>query len=316
MTVFCLFRPSTKRQRSLSPENGNLKKFRLPKPPYTYTGMIALAIESQPDKTICTHDLYEFLRQLFPFFRTAYNEWTNSIRKVLRSHKSFTCVTSMQTGNSVWKVDLSTLPRNTFDLKKNTVDAENWAPTLFQQVNMPEIVLPPPVVVGMPSVVPGRVTAVNTTSGNTADGCSFNPDLNICVDDIFQSVTSPERDLEIIDDSRRGDIFDNSPFQFFALPRPLPMPTLPSTHNVTSTKEFQQLQHLVHNQASSLLVSPEVAVNNLRLLCDSVTSIFSDDTDSKVLHQTRDSMYSTNRLLDNLEKDVDIADLVNISLLN
>lgn len=320
---YCFLFRSTKRQRSSSPEpkvnSKKLKTARLPKPPYTYIGMIVLAAESQPEKSISTYDLFEFLKELFPFFRTSYTGWTNTIRKILKEHKAFTCVTQLKLGNSVWKVDLSELPSHTFDRKQGIVDSENWAPTLFQQVNMPEIVIPS----SSASTNTSNATLAWLSNAQTTEMSNlpnFNPDLSISVDDMLNSFTNPLP--EMADDARRADIFDNSSFQFFALPRPTVNSTLRKRRNITKTKEYKQLQHIMDNHASSLLVSPEVAVNNLRLLCDSVTSIFGEDKESSstanhtALHnQIGDSTFIADNLLDNLEKDVDIAELVNISLL-
>uniref|UniRef100_A0A914HH32 Fork-head domain-containing protein n=1 Tax=Globodera rostochiensis TaxID=31243 RepID=A0A914HH32_GLORO len=57
--------------------------------PYTYTELIAMAINSQSDQRATLAEIYEFLRVNFDCFRGAYTGWKNCIRHTLTLAKSF-----------------------------------------------------------------------------------------------------------------------------------------------------------------------------------------------------------------------------------
>uniref|UniRef100_A0A183BUG6 Fork-head domain-containing protein n=1 Tax=Globodera pallida TaxID=36090 RepID=A0A183BUG6_GLOPA len=57
--------------------------------PYTYTELIAMAINSQSDQRATLAEIYEFLRINFDCFRGAYTGWKNCIRHTLTLAKSF-----------------------------------------------------------------------------------------------------------------------------------------------------------------------------------------------------------------------------------
>ncbi|KAL3119946.1 hypothetical protein niasHT_007074 [Heterodera trifolii] len=57
--------------------------------PYTYTELIAMAINSQSDQRATLAEIYEYLRVHFDCFRGSYTGWKNCIRHTLTLAKSF-----------------------------------------------------------------------------------------------------------------------------------------------------------------------------------------------------------------------------------
>ncbi|CAC5408624.1 unnamed protein product [Mytilus coruscus] len=276
-----------KRKRSTSPclDNKRQKQDRLPKPPYSYTGMIVLAINNQPDKTITTSALFEFLRTLFPFFCTAYTGWKHTVRKTLSINRCFECIDRIHNGGKVWTVVLAKVPRDVFLLQKNNiVDSGKWAPTLYQHVKLQEITLPVNNVcteaIPISSMSQCPFSSITSSSAIIAEPSfhSVIPDFTFSIDSMFTNINQSPIVQEETDDFRRADCFDSSPLNVLSMQPPqLHMNRRPKPSKITKTKKYKELEQMINNHASNLFVSPDVAVSNLRMLCDSVTSIFHDD---------------------------------------
>ena len=61
-----------------------------PKPPYSYTQLIYLAMKNNPGRNMSVMDIYHFIQTHFPFFKYTKNSlWKNSIRHSLSQYKAF-----------------------------------------------------------------------------------------------------------------------------------------------------------------------------------------------------------------------------------
>ncbi|CAF1072631.1 unnamed protein product [Adineta ricciae] len=60
-----------------------------PKPSYSYIGLIAMAILSSPEQQLVLSDIYQWILDHYPYFRTRGSGWRNSIRHNLSLNDCF-----------------------------------------------------------------------------------------------------------------------------------------------------------------------------------------------------------------------------------
>ncbi|XP_067650933.1 forkhead activin signal transducer 3-like [Haliotis asinina] len=147
------------------------------KPPYTYLGMMVVAIQSTADKRLTLVEIQNALEDMFPFFQGQYKGWKDSVRHNLSHNPCFNKSSRAQTkkkssNGCFWTVDLSLVPGDAF--KRSRVPngmEELWAPTLTKQLNIPDIHLPPP------RTPPKKVFRIRSKKQTTAENdCVHSPD--------------------------------------------------------------------------------------------------------------------------------------------
>ena len=66
-----------------------VKETGFPKPAHSYSSLIALALKSSHTGSMSVSEIYKFMREHYPYFKTAPAGWKNSVRHSLWHNKSF-----------------------------------------------------------------------------------------------------------------------------------------------------------------------------------------------------------------------------------
>ena len=77
------------RARADKPAAAYRRNYTHAKPPYSYISLITMAIQNNPHKMLTLAEIYQFIMDLFPFYRQNQQRWQNSIRHSLSFNDCF-----------------------------------------------------------------------------------------------------------------------------------------------------------------------------------------------------------------------------------
>lgn len=276
--------PVSKRQRTITTpaikKSRNYRRY--PKPPYSYVGMIIVAIETSPEKNVTLKELTASLQNMFSFFNGSYKGWRDSVRHTLSSSPCLIRIDTIKRNSAtVWATDLTKAPSNVFKRQDTDISKDGiWDVILTKQLNIPDIPLPP-------KECPFASTSPSQTSTTTMKASSNSPDFNFSIDNILADITQPA--VEHDDDSRRSINFDYDSPVFTQKNISI------NRHNKSTKKPYSQteLSKLIADQAASCRISQEQAIENLSLLCNSISVPYSTISQSSQQDFTSSTLSTT-----------------------
>ena len=81
--------PGTINHRTADTPSAYRRAYSHAKPPYSYISLITMAIQSSPSKMMTLSEVYQWIMDLFPFYRANQQRWQNSIRHSLSFNDCF-----------------------------------------------------------------------------------------------------------------------------------------------------------------------------------------------------------------------------------
>uniref|UniRef100_A0A1A9WFX5 Fork-head domain-containing protein n=1 Tax=Glossina brevipalpis TaxID=37001 RepID=A0A1A9WFX5_9MUSC len=165
------------------------------KPPYSFSSLIFMAIEGSQEKALPVKEIYAWIVQHFPYFKTAPTGWKNSVRHNLSLNKSFVKVEkapNMGKG-SLWRVEQQQ--------RQNLIQALNRSPFFQNSATVEKVGVKSPGNSSAPAVdsydvIDGGCKSLNTSNASSSHiNSRFDPNLFPNLSKAFKDISDVVPDV-------------------------------------------------------------------------------------------------------------------------
>ncbi|CAF1372929.1 unnamed protein product [Rotaria sordida] len=145
------------------------------KPPYSYVTLIRQAIQSTRMRRMTLNEIYQWIVDSYPYFRTAPPKWKNSIRHNLSLNKCFKRLqrsTNDPGKGSYWAVDESFESNNQMNSRKRKFEDTQQSPHMLPSSPGTLIQQPPGIYTSNNPMICGDISSVGGQSSSTDESDS------------------------------------------------------------------------------------------------------------------------------------------------